>query len=222
MRIVTIWLRCALFSLLAANVFAQPLAKSAIGLDPGNTKQTGASFTYRLTYNCSSTSGPCLGAEVDDLLPIELQFLSTVPASPTADVAAINVTPNFGGSGRTRVQFVLINPLPAQETAATFSSTSSSRTAPRRMALWPRIPPDDSRAPGRDALALRPAVSRRHVSCGDSGRPEALNHRLMAKHLRRARCRHVLVPVVGRHLEGWCSGFLDLHAPGVRRTTPKV
>jgi len=28
-------------------------------------------------------------------------------------VAAINVTPNFMGSGRTRVQFVMITPLPA-------------------------------------------------------------------------------------------------------------
>lgn len=98
---------------LALTAAAQPLAKSAIQVDPGNTKQTGASFAYRLTYNCSSTSGPCLNAEVVDLLPIELAFLSTVPASPTGDVAAINVTPNFMGSGRTRVQFVMITPLPA-------------------------------------------------------------------------------------------------------------
>lgn len=93
--------------------FAQALLKSAINVDPGNTKQTGATFGYRLTYNCSSTSGPCLSAQVVDLLPAEVQFVSTVPASPTGDVAAINVTPNFGGSGRTRVQFVLITPLPA-------------------------------------------------------------------------------------------------------------
>jgi large repetitive protein len=99
--------------LLAAPLSAQPLQKAAISLDPGNTKQTGATFTYRLTYNCSSTSGPCLNAEVVDLLPIELAFISTVPASPTGDVNAINVTPNFMGSGRTRVQFVMITPLPA-------------------------------------------------------------------------------------------------------------
>ncbi len=97
----------------ASQAAAQPLAKSAINVDPGNTKLTGATFTYRLTYNCSSTSGPCLNAEVVDLLPIEVQFVSTVPASPTGDVAAINVTPNFMGSGRTRVQFVMITPLPA-------------------------------------------------------------------------------------------------------------
>ncbi len=102
-----------ILALFAAPVIAQPLLKSAIQVDPGNTKQTGQTFGYRLTYNCSSTSGPCLNAEVVDLLPIEVQFLSTVPASPTGDVAAINVTPNFMGSGRTRVQFVLIPSLPA-------------------------------------------------------------------------------------------------------------
>jgi uncharacterized repeat protein (TIGR01451 family) len=97
----------------ASSASAQPLLKSAIQVDPGNTKPVGDTFGYRLTYNCSSTSGPCLGAQVIDLLPIEVQFISTVPSSPTGDVAAINVTPNFGGSGRTRVQFVMINPLPA-------------------------------------------------------------------------------------------------------------
>lgn len=103
----------AMLALAAAPAAAQPLTKSAIQVDPGNTKQTGQTFAYRLTYNCSSTSGPCLNAEVVDLLPAEVQHVSTVPASPTGDVAAINVTPNFMGSGRTRVQFVMINPLPA-------------------------------------------------------------------------------------------------------------
>jgi hypothetical protein len=98
---------------LSISVQAQPLAKSAIQVGAGNTKQAGQTFGYRLTYNCSSTSGPCLGAQVIDLLPAEVAFVDTVPASPTGDVAAINVTNNFGGSGRTRVQFVLINPLPA-------------------------------------------------------------------------------------------------------------
>jgi len=41
-------------------------------------------FGYWLTYNCSNTSGPCLNAEVDDLLPAVVQEISTVPASPTA------------------------------------------------------------------------------------------------------------------------------------------
>ncbi len=102
-----------IFGLTSLAAGAQPLVKSAIQVDPGNTKQTGQTFGYRLTYNCSSVSGPCLNAEVDDLLPIQVQELSTVPASPTGDVAAINVTPNYMGSGRTRVQFVMINPLPA-------------------------------------------------------------------------------------------------------------
>ena len=97
----------------AEPLFAQSLQKSAIQVDPGNTKQVGATFGYRLTYNCSSVSGPCLNAEVVDLLPVEVQFVSTVPASPTGDVAAITVTPNFGGSGRTRVRFQMITPLPA-------------------------------------------------------------------------------------------------------------
>jgi uncharacterized repeat protein (TIGR01451 family) len=103
---------CVLFG---GALAAQPLVKSAIQVDPGNTKQTGATFSYRLTYNCSSTSGPCLNAEVVDLLPPEVVTAtpSTVPASPTGDVAAIQVTPNFGGSGRTRVRFVMISPLPA-------------------------------------------------------------------------------------------------------------
>lgn len=100
-------------ALAAAPVAAQPLTKSAVQVDPGNTKQAGQTFGYRLTYNCSSTSGPCLGAQVVDLLPAEVQHVSTVPASPTGDVASITVTPNYMGSGRTRVQFVLINPLPA-------------------------------------------------------------------------------------------------------------
>jgi uncharacterized repeat protein (TIGR01451 family) len=97
----------------AAAVQAQSLVKAAIQVDPGNTKQTGQTFGYRLNYNCSSTSGPCIGAQVIDLLPAEVQYISTVPASPTGNVAAINVTPNYMGSGRTRVQFTLINPLPA-------------------------------------------------------------------------------------------------------------
>ena len=102
-----------LMGAMSGQVAAQALLKSAINVDAGNTKPTGATFGYRLTYNCSSTSGPCLGAQVIDLLPAAVQQISTVPASPTGDVAAINITPNFGGSGRTRVQFVLVNPLPA-------------------------------------------------------------------------------------------------------------
>ncbi len=112
-RALTAIAALVILALVASQAGAQPLAKSAIQVDPGSTKQTGQTFGYRLTYNCSSTSGPCLNAEVVDLLPIEVQYLSTVPASPTGDVAAINVTANYMGSGRTRVQFVMVTPLTA-------------------------------------------------------------------------------------------------------------
>ena len=102
-----------ILALFASQASAQPLLKSAIQVDPGNTKTVGQTFGYRLTYNCSSTSGPCLGAEVVDLLPAEVEDVSTVPASPTSDVAAISVVDNYMGTGRTRVRFQLINPLPA-------------------------------------------------------------------------------------------------------------
>jgi uncharacterized repeat protein (TIGR01451 family) len=114
MRRALVAVAAALFiGLYAGAANAQPLVKSAIQVDPGNTKQTGQSFGYRLSYSCSSTSGPCLNSEVDDLLPAEVQFVDTVPASPSGDVAAINVTPNYMGSGRTRVQFVMVSPLTA-------------------------------------------------------------------------------------------------------------
>lgn len=102
-----------LVMLAAAPAAAQPLLKSAFGVGAGNTVATGATWGYRLTYNCSSTSGPCLNAEVDDLLPASVTYVSTVPASPAGDVAAINVTNNYMGSGRTRVQFVMNSPLTA-------------------------------------------------------------------------------------------------------------
>jgi hypothetical protein len=94
----------------AVPAAGQPLVKSAVQVSAGNLAQINTSFGYRLTYDCSSTSGPCLNGEVIDLLPAEVQFLSAVP---TGDVAAVNVTPNFSGSGRTRVQFVMVNPLTA-------------------------------------------------------------------------------------------------------------
>jgi uncharacterized repeat protein (TIGR01451 family) len=102
------------FALLAAPAaLAQPLQKSAVSVDAGNTKETGATFGYRLTYSCNNIVTDCANARVVDLLPPEVQEVSTVPASPGGDVAAINVTPNFGGTGRTQVEFVMVNPLPA-------------------------------------------------------------------------------------------------------------
>lgn len=106
---------CALLGLFAfsAPLQAQSLSQTAIQVDTGNTKASGATFAYRLSYQCRSNSGPCLDAEVVDLLPPGLEVVSTVPSSATGDVAAIQVTPNFGGSDRTRVRFDLIDPLPA-------------------------------------------------------------------------------------------------------------
>ncbi len=102
-----------LAGLTAAPATAQPLLKSAVQTDPGSTKLTGDAFGYRLTYACNNTGGDCLNAIVVDLLPLEVEFLSTVPAAPSGDVAAINVTPNFMGSGRTQVEFVMVSPLTA-------------------------------------------------------------------------------------------------------------
>ena len=71
--------------LAVAPASSQPLVKSAVQVDAGNTKQTGQNFGYSLSYNCSNTSGPCLSSEVDDLLPAQVQFVST---ATTTDVGA--------------------------------------------------------------------------------------------------------------------------------------
>lgn len=92
---------------------AQPLVKSVLSVEADESVLTGDIFSYRLAYSCDSTSGPCLDAEVIDLLPDGVQFISTLPANPAGDVAGISVTPNFMGTGRTRVRFDLIHPLPA-------------------------------------------------------------------------------------------------------------
>lgn len=103
--------------LFSAPGISQPLVKSAV--KPGYTFpqdpiDSGVEFTYRLTYSCSNTSGPCLNAVVRDLLPPEVVYMSTVPAAPTGDVSAITVTPNQGpGNNQTLVEFTLVSPLPA-------------------------------------------------------------------------------------------------------------
>ncbi|HXU29397.1 MAG TPA: GEVED domain-containing protein, partial [Thermoanaerobaculia bacterium] len=86
---------------------AQPLQKAAIQVDPGNTKLTGQTFGYRLTYQCNATVGNCLNAVVTDVLPPEVVFVSAVG---TSDVAS-TTTPSAGSTGT--VTFTLINPLPA-------------------------------------------------------------------------------------------------------------
>ena len=101
----------------ASPLWAQPLIKTAV--KPGYTFpqdpiDSGVEFTYRLTYNCSNTNGPCLNAVVRDLLPPEVVYVSTVPSAPTGDVAAITITPNQGpGNNQTLVEFTLVSPLTA-------------------------------------------------------------------------------------------------------------
>ncbi|HEV7667588.1 MAG TPA: IPTL-CTERM sorting domain-containing protein [Thermoanaerobaculia bacterium] len=86
---------------------AQPLQKAAIQVDPGNTKLTGQTFGYRLTYRCNATVGNCLNAVVTDVLPPEVVFVSAVG---TSDVAS-TTTPSVNSTGT--VTFTMINPLPA-------------------------------------------------------------------------------------------------------------
>lgn len=96
----------------SGGAFAQVLVKSASGVDSGGVVDTGTGFVYRLDYHCASAA-PCLDAELVDLLPAGVEALGTLPATPAGDVALIATTPNFMGSARTRVRFVLVSPLPA-------------------------------------------------------------------------------------------------------------
>ncbi len=107
------WLATFVFTALAGIVVgngvlsAQPLQKAAIQVDPGNTKLTGQTFGYRLTYRCNATVGNCLNAVVSDVLPPEVGFVSAVG---TSDVAS-TTTPSVGSSGT--VTFTMVTPLPA-------------------------------------------------------------------------------------------------------------
>jgi len=79
------------------------LSKSVVQVDPGNTKVTGQTFIYRLTYSCDNTNTDCFGAQVIDDLPPEVQYISHVA---TSDVDNVNVTGNL-------ITFNMIDPLPA-------------------------------------------------------------------------------------------------------------
>lgn len=81
-----------------------------VDVDAGPAKQAGQRFGYRLTYSCVASS--CVNAEIVDLLPPELAWIDGPPA-PSGDIAAVTVTPNYLGGGRTRVQVVLATPLAA-------------------------------------------------------------------------------------------------------------
>ena len=104
-----IFLVICLTSVCSGTLNAQDLIKEVF---PSNTALIGDTFTYRLTYTCNSTTGPCIGAQVIDLLPAEVSFVSTFPASPMGNVTTIQITPNYMGTGRTRVIFTLLSPLP--------------------------------------------------------------------------------------------------------------
>ncbi len=79
------------------------LGKSVVQVDPGNTKLTGQTFIYRLTYSCDNTNTDCFGAEIIDALPPEVQYISNVA---TSDVDNVNVAGNT-------ITFDMIDPLPA-------------------------------------------------------------------------------------------------------------
>ncbi|MDX1998742.1 MAG: IPTL-CTERM sorting domain-containing protein [Thermoanaerobaculia bacterium] len=104
-----VWLLAIVASSLstAFPALAQPLQKSAIQVDPGNTKLTGATFGYRLSYRCNATVGNCLNAVVADTLPPEVVFVSAVG---TSDVASIS-SPAPGATGT--VTFTMVTPLTA-------------------------------------------------------------------------------------------------------------
>jgi len=79
------------------------LSKSAVQLDPGNTKLVGETFVYRLSYSCDNTSGDCINAQVIDDLPPEVEYLSAVV---TSDVDNFNAVGNL-------VTFNMVSPLTA-------------------------------------------------------------------------------------------------------------
>ncbi len=102
------WVTTLVFAFFSTvSLSAQPLQKSAIQVDPGNTKLTGQTFGYRLTYRCNATVGNCLNAVVTDVLPPEVVFVSAIATSDVASTA----TPAVGSTGT--VTFTMINPLPA-------------------------------------------------------------------------------------------------------------
>jgi len=85
------------------------LTQSTTSLDQGNTKRSGETFGYRFDYVCASRTGTCQGAEIVDLLPAGVTFVSTTPAGSSGHVSTVTVTPNYAGTGRTRVRFGLVD-----------------------------------------------------------------------------------------------------------------
>ena len=94
---------CVVMILCVPNTGLAGLSKSVVQVDPGNTKTTGQTFIYRLTYSCDNTNTDCFGAQVIDNLPPEVQYISHVA---TSDVDSVNVSGNL-------ITFNMIDPLPA-------------------------------------------------------------------------------------------------------------
>lgn len=93
--------------LVSHNVLAGLDNKAVANVDAGNTKVTGQTFTYVLSYSCSNTSGDCLNARIVDALPPEVVYVSH---AATSDVASVN-TPSVGSNGT--VEFIMNTPLTA-------------------------------------------------------------------------------------------------------------
>ncbi len=98
--------------LMLAQTF--PLAKAVQGVGPGNVVDTGSNFTYRITYNCASTTNDCDDIVVLDVLPADLEFVSVLA---TGDVATVNApavgTLGTGLPGGPQVEFIFNTPLAA-------------------------------------------------------------------------------------------------------------
>ena len=89
---------CLALALGALPAFAQPLVKAAIQVDPGNTKQDRADLRLSADLQLLLHLRPLPRRTGRRPAAGRGQFVSTVPASPTGDVAAINVTPNFAAA----------------------------------------------------------------------------------------------------------------------------
>ncbi|MBL4659683.1 MAG: hypothetical protein JKY19_04955 [Alcanivoracaceae bacterium] len=97
----------AVMLLLSSTALYAALTKAVVQVDPGNTKQTGQTFTYVLSYSCSNTVGDCLNARIVDVLPPEVVYLGH---AVTSDVASVNA-PGVGSNGT--VEFIMNSPLTA-------------------------------------------------------------------------------------------------------------
>gem|GEM_PF-863403 len=103
LRVVLLLMLSMLFSPAMAGINS----KLVVNVDPGNTKRTGQTFSYILSYSCSLTSGDCTGGKITDVLPTDVVFVS---ALGTSDVASITA-PAVGSNGT--VTFNMIDPVPA-------------------------------------------------------------------------------------------------------------